>query len=117
MNLDEHWLGIHDHANSINNWKLEDNQYSWLRAFEKLPCRTSALLKINNKQKNNNYCRDLRGVDYYFEKRSSIFWEDKILSINPTHILWNICYYREALSLISEFKISSAPSQLDKIPP
>ena len=104
MPLKRHWLGIHDHANSINNWLLEDNQYSWLRTFERLSCKTSALLKINNNSLENFDFRNLRQIDYYFRDTSSVFWSDIILKINPTHILWNICYYKEALPLIIKLR-------------
>ena len=100
-----HWLGIHDHHNIIENWFKEDNQYSWLRAFENLDCKTSALLKIKKKERKDlAKNKKVRGIKYYFDNESSINWFNKISKINPTHILWNICYYNEALPLIIKLK-------------
>ena len=102
--MNSHWLGIHDHHNSIENWVKSDNQYSWLRAFENLNCKTSALLKIKRKDEKLNLNKTVRGVEYYFDNKFSVNWLNKVSQINPTHILWNICYYDEALSLIKELK-------------
>ena len=99
-----HWLGIHDHHNSIDNWVKSENQYSWLRAFENLDCKTSALLKIKQKEKQLILNKTVRGVEYYFDNKFSVNWLNKVNQINPTHILWNICYYEEAVSLIKELK-------------
>lgn len=103
--METHWLGIHDHPNIIEEWLRVDNQYTWLRTFENLECKTSAFLKTRDKKRKDLVKNiKVRSIEYYFDNNSCIDWSNQINQINPTHILWNICYYSEALPLIIKLK-------------
>lgn len=96
-------LGIHDHANYAAKWLDTTTPYSWLRAFEILDATERyAFLRENNL----TYSMDskIRGVNYSFFKEGIAEWVDEIIDVKPDVILYNICWYSEAVEPIKRLK-------------
>ncbi|WP_188750968.1 glycosyltransferase [Marinobacterium zhoushanense] len=99
------WLGIHDHANYAAKWLDQETPYSWLRVFEKADCiERHAFLREGNLS--HKMSGPIRGVNYRFFKEGFESWVEEIEKLSPDVILYNLCWYSDAIKPLVRLKAS-----------